>query len=277
MTTATTVEPARGETRADTARGTYLAAVASEWTKLSSVKSTVWSLLATIGITVGFGTVFSAAAVARWDQLDPVDRLTFDATAHSLSGVFLAQLALGVLGVLVIGSEYTTGSIRTTFAATPRRKTIIAAKATVLGTVSIVVGLIGCFVAFGIGQLILQKKNVGASLGDPNVLRAVLGGSIYLTAIAVIGFSLATIVRRTPGAIGSLFGIVLVLPLLAEALPSPWDNNVAKFLPLTAGESLFSTKATPFILTTSHAVIVLAVWVSVTFTAALLSIARRDT
>ena len=263
--------------RRDTARGTYGAAVAAEWTKLRSVRSTVWSLLVTIVITVGLGALLSAAIIARWDKLDPVDRFTFDATAHSLRGIFLAQLAIGVLGVLVIGSEYTTGSIRQTFAAIPRRRTVIAAKATVLAIVSAVVSLIGCFAAFGVGQVILQGKHVGVSLGDPNVLRAVLGGAAYLTAVSIIGFSMATVLRRTPGALAALFAVVLVLPLLSNALPSPWDENVSKMLPATAGESLFSTRSAPDILTTGRALIVLAVWVGVTFTGAMIAIARRDT
>jgi ABC-2 type transport system permease protein len=259
------------------ARGTYWAAVGAEWTKLRSVKSTVWSLLVTIGITVGLGALLCAAMIARWDRLDPVDRLTLDATAHSLRGIFLAQLAIGVLGVLVIGSEYTTGSIRTTFAATPRRRTVVAAKATVLATVSLVVSVVGCLAAFWIGQAILHSKHVGASLGDPHVLRAVLGGAFYLTAVAVIGFSMATVLRRTPGALAALFAVVLVLPILSNALPSPWDNNVSKLLPATAGESLFSTRPAGDILTTGHAVIVLAAWVIVTFAAALIAVTRRDT
>ncbi len=260
----------------DTAKGTFWAAVGAEWVKLRSVKSTVWSLLVTVVITVGLGALLCAAIVARWDHLDPFERLTFDATARSLSGIFLAQLAIGVLGVLVIGSEYTTGSIRTTFAAIPRRRTVIAAKAAVLAAVSLVVGLIGCFTAFGIGQVILQGKHVGVSLGDPRVLRAVVGGAIYLTAVAVIGFSMATVLRRTPGALAALFAVVLVLPILSNALPSPWDNNVSKLLPATAGESLFSTRAAGDILTTGHAIIVLAVWVVVTFTAAMIAVGRRD-
>jgi len=274
--TAAIVRKPRSAAGPETARGTYRAAVASEWTKLRSVRSTVWSLVVTIAITVGLGALLCAAVVARWDRLDPIERLRFDATGRSLAGIFLAQLAIGVLGVLVIGSEYTTGSIRTTFAATPRRKTVVAAKATVLAAVAFVVGAIGCFAAFGIGQVILQGKHVGVSLGDTNVLRAALGGAIYLTAVALIGFSLATIIRRTPGAIAALFAIVLVLPILSNALPSPWDNNVAKLLPATAGESLFSTRAAPDILTATHAVIVLAVWVVATFAVALISVSRRD-
>lgn len=263
--------------RRETARGTYAAAVSAEWTKVRSVRSTVWSLLTTMLITVGLGALLTAAVVARWDRLDPIDRLTFDATARSLSGIFLAQLAIGVLGVLVIGSEYTTGSIRQTFAATPRRRTVIAAKATVLAIVSAVVSLVGCFAAFGIGQLILKGKHVGVSLGDPNVLRAVLGGAAYLTAVSIIGFSMATVLRRTPGALAALFAVVLVLPILSNALPSPWDNNVSKLLPATAGESLFSTRSAPDILTTPRALIVLALWIIVTFGAAMIAVARRDT
>jgi ABC-2 type transport system permease protein len=275
MTTTNQIERA-ALPRPETARGTFLAAVGAEWVKMRSVKSTVWSLLVTVVITVGLGALLCAAIIARWDHLDPIDRLTFDATAHSLRGIFLAQLAIGVLGVLVIGSEYTTASIRTTFAAIPRRRTVIAAKACVLATVSLVVSLVGCFTAFGIGQLILQGKHVGVSLGDPRVLRAVIGGSVYLTAVAVIGFSMATVLRRTPGALAALFAVVLVLPILSNALPSPWDHNVSKLLPATAGESLFSTRAAGDILTTGHAIIVLGVWVVATFTAALIAVGRRD-
>jgi ABC-2 type transport system permease protein len=259
-----------------TARGTYWAAVGAEWTKLRSVKSTVWSLIVTVGITVGLGALLCAAIIARWDKLDPIDRLTFDATGHSLSGIFLAQLAIGVLGVLVIGSEYTTGSIRTTFAVTPRRRSVIVAKATVLAAVSLVVSLVGCFIAFGLGQIILQGKDVGVSLGDPRVLRAVIGGAVYLTSVAIIGFSMATVLRRTPGALAALFAVVLVLPILSNALPSPWDNTMAKLLPATAGESLFSTRASGELLTPVHAALVLAVWIAVTFGAAILAVARRD-
>ncbi|MCU1393800.1 MAG: putative transporter transrane protein [Ilumatobacteraceae bacterium] len=260
----------------ETARGTYSAAIGAEWTKLRSVKSTVWSLMITIVIVVGLGALLCAAIVARWDQLDPIDRLTFDPTAHSLSGIFLAQLAIGVLGVLVIGSEYTTGAIRTTFAATPRRRTVIAAKATVLAAVAFAVSVVACFTAFGLGQVILQGKHIGTSLGRPEVLRAVLGGAVYLTAVAIIGFSMATVVRRTPGALAALFAVVLVLPILSNALPSPWDNNVSKLLPATAGETLFSTRASGELLTTGHAVLVLAIWVAVTFAGAMITVSRRD-
>lgn len=252
------------------------ATLTSEWTKLRTVRSTIWSLLATVGITIGLGTLFSAAIVSRWDHLDAIERLRFDGTARSLSGIFLAQLAIGVLGVLVVGSEYTTGMIRTTFAATPQRKTVIAAKAMVLGAVALIVGLVASFIAFGIGQSILKTKHVGASIADPGVVRAVCGAGIYLTAVALLGFGIATIVRRTPGAIAALFGIVLVLPLLARALPSPWDNDVSKLLPASAGESLFSVRSAPDILTPGRAALVLAVWVAVVMVGAFIATARRD-
>jgi len=252
------------------------ATLKSEWTKLRTVRSTIWSLLATVGITIGLGTLFCAAIVSRWDHLDAIERLRFDGTARSLSGIFLAQLAIGVLGVLIVGSEYTTGMIRTTFAATPRRRTVIAAKAMVLGSVACIVGLVASFIAFGIGQSILKSKHVGASLSDPGVVRAICGAGIYLMAVALLGFGIATVVRRTPGAIAVLFGIVLVLPLLARALPSPWDNDVSKLLPASAGESLFSVRSAPDILTPGRAALVLAVWVTVVLAGAFIATARRD-
>ena len=275
--TIASVAPAAPSAKPDSAKGTYLASVSSEWTKLRSVRSTVYSLAATIGITVGLGALFCAAAMARWDRFDRIDIIRFDGTSRSLRGIFLAQLAIGVLGVLVIGAEYTTGAIRTTFAATPRRRSVIAAKATVLGVVAFVVSSVGTFTAFFIGQSILTQHHVGSSIGDPSVLRAVLGGSVYLTAVAIIGFSLATVLRRTPGAIAALFAVVLVLPLLSNALPDPWNTDVAKLLPATAGESLFSVIGGSDLLSTGRALLTLGIWVVGTFSLALFAINRRDT
>ena len=112
------------------------AVVRSEWTKIRSVRSTVWSLFATFGITVGLGALFCFAYVRRYDHLNIRQRLTFDPTVQSLRGLFLAQIAIGVLGVLVISSEYATGLIRTTLTAVPQRRTLLAAKAVVFGALN---------------------------------------------------------------------------------------------------------------------------------------------
>ncbi|MFI5042483.1 MAG: ABC transporter permease subunit [Acidimicrobiales bacterium] len=215
------------------------ATLRSEWVKLRSVRSTMWSLLVTVAITVGLGALFCAARVARANHLDAGDLRSFDPTGFSLNGLFLAQLAIGVLGVLVISSEYATGQIRATLGATPQRRVVLAAKVVVFMAVVFVVGLVACFSAFTIGQAILSAKFHQASLGDPGVLRAVVGGAVYLTVLGALGIGLGTMLRRTAGAIAALVGILLILPILVSFLPSPWNDDINKFLPLQAGQAIF--------------------------------------
>ncbi len=217
----------------------FRAAARSEWTKLTSVRSTVWSLLVTIAIVVGLGALFCAARVSRWDRLGPGERLHFDPVGFSLNGLFLAQLAVGVLGVLVMSSEYATGQIRATLGAIPQRRLMLAAKTLVFAVVVLVAGLVACVAAFAIGQAIFTAKNAGVSLTDPGVPRAVVGGALYLAAIGLMGVGLAAILRRTAGAIATLVGLLLVLPILVNFLPSPWNDDIAKYLPGEAGGSIF--------------------------------------
>jgi ABC-type transport system involved in multi-copper enzyme maturation permease subunit len=203
----------------------------------------MWSLLVTLAIIVGLGALFCAARVARADRLDPGELRNFDPTGFSLNGIFLAQLAVGVLGVLVISSEYATGQIRATFGATPQRSLVLAAKVVVFMLVVFVVGLVGCFTAFFIGQSILSgsTKFHHASIGDPGVLRAVVGGGVYLAVLGAFGIGLGTILRRTAGAIAALVGLLLILPILVNFLPSPWSTDISKYLPLQAGNAVFHT------------------------------------
>jgi len=219
--------------------GHFAAVLRAEWTKLRSVRSTMWSLLVTVAIIIGLGALFCAARVARADRLDPAELRNFDPTGFSLNGIFLAQLAVGVLGVLVMTSEYATGQIRATFGATPQRRLVLAAKLVVFTAVVFVVGLVACFAAFSIGQGILSGKFHQASLGDAGVLRAVTGGALYLAVLGVLGIGLGSILRRTAGAIAALVGLLLVLPILVNFLPSPWNTDISRYLPLQAGSAVF--------------------------------------
>jgi hypothetical protein len=221
----------------------FVAVLRAEWTKLWSVRSTLWSLLVTIAIIVGLGALFCAARVARADRLDPGELRNFDPTGFSLNGIFLAQLAVGVLGVLVMSSEYATGQIRATFGATPQRNLVLAAKVAVFAVVTFAVGLVACFAAFFIGQAILGRstKVHSAFIGDPGVLRAVIGGAMYLSVLGALGIGLGTILRRTAGAIAALVGLLLILPILVNFLPSPWNTDISKYLPLQAGNAVFHT------------------------------------
>jgi ABC-type transport system involved in multi-copper enzyme maturation permease subunit len=256
------------------------AVIQSEWTKLRSVRSTVWSLLAAFAITVGFGALFCFAYISRYDHLSLRERLTFDPTAQSLRGIFLAQLAIGVLGVLVISSEYATGMIRPTLTAVPQRRVVLAAKAIVFGVVALLISVAGVFIAFTAGQAILDTKNLGVALGDPHVLRALLGAAVYLTIIGLLGLAIATTLRRTPGAIATLFGLILIAPLLAQALPSPWNTDITKYLPTGVssglGAALFSVQPDSDRLSPGLALLVMIAWLAAAFVIATIAISRRD-
>ena len=275
-----TTSESRLSANTSTPQGSALrAALVSEWTKLRSVRSTVWALVLTAVFTVGLSALFCWAFVNRDERRrDGSLRnfFEFDPTARSLRGVVLAQLAIGVLGVLVMSSEYTTGMIRTSLAAVPNRRILLAAKTLILTGVSLVVGMASAFVAFLLGQAILDGKALGASLGDPSVLRAILGAGLYLTLIPMFGLALGTIIRRTPGAIATLFGIVLILPLLADAFPEPWDVRIGRVSPLNAGQAFFSVRYDPDLLTPTQGLLVFLGWVVASFVVAVVMASKRD-
>ncbi|HEU5307978.1 MAG TPA: ABC transporter permease [Acidimicrobiia bacterium] len=264
------------DTRDTPTAGALTPVLRSEATKLRTVRSTVWTLVATVVATVGIGTLLSLARVSRWDQLSLRERLSIDPTAISLRGVFLAQLAIGVLGVLVISAEYTTGMIRTTLTAVPHRRMLLFAKAGVFTVVAFVVSTIAAFIAFFAGQSVLAGKNADVALSDPGVLRAVLGAGVYLTLIGLLGLALATLLRRTAGAIATLFGLVLVLPALVDALPSPWNTDVGKLLPINAGRAMFTVRPNSNLLSPGGGLVALLVTVGVVFVLAVVAIERRD-
>ena len=223
---------------------TQLNVVRAEWIKLRSLRSTWYSLLATVVIIVGLGSLFSALRAHRFNQgFGPGGRIEgFDATQVSLRGVFLAQLAIGVLGVLVITGEYSTGMIRSSIAAVPRREPVLIAKFLVFGVMAFVVTTVSAFAAFLLGQQALASTHLQASLHTPLALRAVFGAGLYLTLIGLLAVGLGFLIRNTAGAIATLFGIVLVLPLLTNALPTPYSTDVSKYLPLNAGTQIMVTK-----------------------------------
>jgi ABC-type transport system involved in multi-copper enzyme maturation permease subunit len=278
ISTPTATEPTVDSGHAVTSQPNRLlpAVMKSEWTKLRSVRSTVWALLATIGITIGLGMLLCLAYVARYDRLDLQRRRNLDPTLLSLRGLFLSSLAIGVLGVLVMTAEYATGSIRSTFTAVPQRRTVLAAKALVFGAVALVVSFGSAFVAFGVGQAILARKHVGVSLSDPTVLRAVAGAGLYLTVVGLLGLALGTILRRTAGAIATLVGLIFIADVLVSALPDPWDTDIGKFFPGNAGLALFSVRPNADRLTPGAAAIVLVLWVAAAFTVATVALMRRD-
>jgi ABC-2 type transport system permease protein len=223
-----------------TGRAGFADAVRSEFTKIRSTRSTYWTLLALIVVTVGIGALASAGAASHAHGLD---RATFDATQQSLGGLYVGQLVIAVLGALTITSEYSTGMIRTSLAVQPRRGTLYAAKAVVFAAVSLITGLVACFGAFFVGQAILSGHHLNVTLGDPNVLRAVVGGALFLTACGMLAYGLGAILRHTAGAITAAIGLLFVVSILVNFLPQSWQNSVDKWMPAIAGAQIWTTKA----------------------------------
>ncbi|MFL6139577.1 MAG: ABC transporter permease [Frankiaceae bacterium] len=220
-------------------RVTLRRVAASEWVKLRSLRSTYWTLGVGVVFMVGIGLLFCAVAAAQWDSVTSSEN-DFDAAAASLAGIYLSQLAVATLGVLVMTSEYSTGMIRATLSAVPRRLPVLAAKVVVFGAVVLVVLGIATLAAFSGGQALLASVHGGASLGDPGVARAVLGAVLFLTVIGILGVGLGGLVRNTAGSLAILFGLLFVLPIVAAVLPGSWGSRVSPYLPGNAGMAVMA-------------------------------------
>jgi ABC-type transport system involved in multi-copper enzyme maturation permease subunit len=215
----------------------------SEWIKLRSVRSTYWTLLAAVAGMVGLSALVTAIFASKYPGMSPQDRARFDPTSVSLVGVNFAALAIGVLGVLVMTSEYNTGTIRTTLAAVPQRSIVLAAKAVVFTAITLVVGLASSVVSYFLGQAILSSRGIESHIGDPGVLRVVLGAALYLAVLGLLALGIGTLIRHSAGSISALFGVILVLPGLVLVLPSSWHDAIAKYLPSNAGAAIAQSDA----------------------------------
>jgi ABC-2 type transport system permease protein len=223
---------------ASAGQATFMGAVRSEITKIRSVRSTYWTLLALVFVTVGFGALASWG-VATHGHPGP----GFDPTQQSLSGLYISQLIMGVLGVLVITAEYSTGMIRTTLMTMPRRGTVIAAKAVVFAVVAFVTGLITCMASFFLGQALMSSHHISTTISQPHVLRAVIGGALYLTACGLLAFGIGLLLRHTAGGISTVVGLLFVLSVLINFLPQSWQDHVDKWIPAIAGMQIWTTMA----------------------------------
>jgi ABC-2 type transport system permease protein len=221
----------------------FAAVVFAERTKLRTLRSTYWTLLAAAIAMAGFGALL-CAAYAR--HLTPARRGALDPAAYSQSGFFLAQLAIGVLGVLMMTGEYATGSIRSTLAAAPQRVTVLAAKAAVFTAAAFTAGLAASIAAFALGQAIFAGKGIHAHPGAPGTLRPVVGAALYLAVFGLASLGLGELIRRTAGAVATLIAPMIFLPVAVGALPAAWQDDVNPYLPSVAGQAVIGrTKFTP--------------------------------
>lgn len=209
----------------------------SEWTKLRSVRSTVWSLALLAVLALGFTLLFTLLVSSTWDTADPSDRASIiaDPTGFILGvGFQFGQLTICVLGVLVITSEYSTGMIRASLLAAPRRTPMLLAKGVVFAVLVFVVAEIVAFACFFLGSAIMHK-DAPVSIGDSGVLRAVIGAGLYLAVLGLFSMAIGAIVRHTAAGITGVIGLVLVLQPLAQLLPGSLGDHIHAYLPSEAG------------------------------------------
>jgi ABC-type transport system involved in multi-copper enzyme maturation permease subunit len=218
----------------------------SEWTKLRSVRSTMWTLGITIVLGIGVSVLATAETRSHWLTTSPASQQGFDPISTNLIGVFIGQFAIGILGVLVMSGEYGTGTIRATFAAAPRRPLVLIAKVIVFGAVALGVAEVVSFLAFFIGQALLSAPAPHATLGSPGAWRAVVGSGLYVGVLGLFSLGLATIIRHTAGAISAFVGILLVLPLIVQALPTSISLDMRKFLPDRIGAQMLNGPSNGF-------------------------------
>ncbi|MDG4863597.1 ABC transporter permease [Streptomyces sp. T-3] len=211
----------------------------SEWTKIKSVNSTIWTLSLAAVVTIGLGMLISHFASSDFDKLDEKDRLGFDATSMSFAGMGLGQLAMIVFGVLVVSNEYSTGMIRTSLAAVPQRGKFLFSKVAVATALAFVVAMITAFISFFLGQSVMGVHKV--SIGDPGVLRAVIGGGLYMTLIAVFSMAIASLLRSPMLSLGILMPLFfLVSPILGSVSAT---KKIARYLPDQAGQKVMQVVA----------------------------------
>jgi ABC-type transport system involved in multi-copper enzyme maturation permease subunit len=249
----------------------------SEWTKLRSVRSTRWSLFVALLLILGIGILACAIFESRWPSLSPRERLDFHPLRQNLAGVNFAQLAFGVLGVLTITAEYSTGMIRSSLSAVPRRLPVLWGKAIVFGAVSFVISLPALFAVFFIGQAILSGRHLDIALSHPGVLRAVIGAALYLTVMGLFGLGLGAILRNTAGGIAALVGIMFMLPPILGLLPASVTNSIDPYLPSNAGGAVWTINPDPGTLHPWVGLAVFAGYAALSIAIGAVLMLRRDT
>jgi len=244
--------------------------LAAEWIKFRSVRSTYWSLLVAVVTPIGASALVAFAFVNTRTPGPPPDPL--------LPGVIsleYAVIAVSVMGVLAFSAEYSTGLIRITFTAAPRRRAVLAAKAAVLGAVTLAAGELVAFVSFFGVQAILSGHHQGVSLSRPGVPGAVLAAGLLLCVCALLGLALGAIVRHTAGGIAATVAVIVV-PSIAGLLPSPWNGRLGRFTLLEAARQVSALHPASGLFSPGWSLLVLLVWPAVALAVAAVLITRRD-
>lgn len=251
----------------------FAGVVRSELSKLLSVRSTYWTLGAALVFNVGLAALL---AIFLPDQLSAADRADLEPARISLGGIHLAQVAFGILGVLVITSEYATGLIRTSVSAVPDRRLLLAAKGASFAMVALAAGAVACFAAYFAFQVALSDTSLRSSLTDPGVLSALVGGGLFLVLLGLLGLGVGAVVRSSAAAVAVLMGVLFVPPILLELLPGTWNDAVGAYVPMRAGSQVFALHEEAGALSPWAGMGVFALYTATALGLALFLIDRRD-
>ncbi len=213
--------------------------VRSEWMKFRSLRSTVYTLLAAVALTIGIGALFSAVTASQYHTFSALDKAAFSPVSTSLEGISFAVVAFGVLGVLLMSGEYSTGMIRSSLTAVPRRLPILWGKLAVFAGAIFSVSLVASVISFYLGQALLSSHHLGVAITSPDALRSVIGAALYVTVAGLIGVALGALFRNTAAGIATFAGVFFVIPPLATLLPASVSAHVVQYLPSNAGEGLW--------------------------------------
>jgi ABC-type transport system involved in multi-copper enzyme maturation permease subunit len=279
-------------------RSGFAGVMLAEWTKIRSVRSTVWTLIIFVVVSLGL------TALLTWVTLNTLNSSGNGQGASSIAtdpvnfilgtGLGLGQLAICVLGVLVITSEYSSGAIRAALLAVPRRYPVMLAKALVFAALVIVVGEIVAFLSFFIGKTLVDghvvtlhgheaghaitvHHTITVSLSQPGVLQAVVGSGLYLMVLGLFALAIGGLIRHTAGAITAVIGMVLVIFPLTTLLPSSWGAHVHAYLPTIAGQLITQDKPTSGqLLSAWQGFGVFCAWTVLLLAAAIFLLQKRD-
>jgi ABC-2 type transport system permease protein len=245
--------------------------LASEWTKFRSVRSTYWTLLVALVTPIGFSALVATAFAGQPASAGPPP----DPLLPEVLSLEYAVISVSVLGVLAFSAEYSSGLIRTTFTAAPRRRAVLAAKAAVLGAVTLATGELVAFASFGLSEAILSGHHQGVSLSRPGVPGAVLAAGTLLCVCALLGLALGSIIRHTAGGIVATLAVI-VLPSILGLLPAPWNGRIGRFTLLDAARQVTALHPATNLFSPGWSLLVLLCWPAAALAAAAILITRRD-
>jgi ABC-2 type transport system permease protein len=250
-------------------------ALLAEWTKFRTVRSTLWTLVCSAAITLALGVSLLPSILQRYDRMSLAERAEIDpvGTGAWYHGLHLGQVILGVLGVLLVTSEYGSGTIRATFAAIPNRGRVLAAKALGFGGVALVFGAVIAYAMFAVAQPMLASRGLDVPLTDPAALRGVGLAALATVGVALLGVGTGVLIRHTAGTVTTLLIVLLGIPIVAQFMPER-AQTVVRYLPAEAGWAMFTPRDDA--LSVPAATAVFAGWIAVVLVAAAIAFHRRD-